>query len=309
MTRERWGTFSVADHKRRRAFVADVLLYDRLIVPYPPSSDERKDWTGEGWNPDRLDSLLDVLGDDHVIRVPWTEEKHDRFESLFDLAQDARFDSDMLASAREREQDPMHITRMLLTNDFMPDLPKGVTKVWAMPAYPSHYEFNKDSQIDVSNKDDRRQKLQCVLAHKFLVPTGDDKSDKQLLQDAIKLADEDDFKVHRAEYYKWQEDIIEQDISIQNAVIEMERYLESLNAIVKKAKIKVYWKFAFTVIPISLAVGAAAFAVSPLAIPIAAAGGLISLTKFAKFERKPEYQTGKHVPAAMFHESFNILKS
>lgn len=35
-----WGTFSVADHLRRRPFVADVLLYDRLIVPVPDGDDE-----------------------------------------------------------------------------------------------------------------------------------------------------------------------------------------------------------------------------------------------------------------------------
>jgi hypothetical protein len=35
---ELWGTFSVKDHLRERAFVAEVLLYDRLVIPRPPTN-------------------------------------------------------------------------------------------------------------------------------------------------------------------------------------------------------------------------------------------------------------------------------
>ena len=48
---ELWGTCSVRDHLARNAFVAEVLLFDRLVVPVPPAGDEteekerwRKDW-------------------------------------------------------------------------------------------------------------------------------------------------------------------------------------------------------------------------------------------------------------------------
>lgn len=49
MSRERWGTFSVKDHQRKRAFVAETLLYDRLIIPYPPNPEERKRWSEQKW--------------------------------------------------------------------------------------------------------------------------------------------------------------------------------------------------------------------------------------------------------------------
>src|SRR6476620_877169 len=48
MDSQLWGTFSVADHLRRTPFVADVLLFDRLIVPVPISS-----------MPGRVQQLLD----------------------------------------------------------------------------------------------------------------------------------------------------------------------------------------------------------------------------------------------------------
>lgn len=43
MVRRPWGCYSVADHLAERAFVADLLLYDRLVVPVP-SDDDRERW-------------------------------------------------------------------------------------------------------------------------------------------------------------------------------------------------------------------------------------------------------------------------
>ena len=34
---ELWGTFSVMDHLREGAFLAEVIMYDRLLIPVPPN--------------------------------------------------------------------------------------------------------------------------------------------------------------------------------------------------------------------------------------------------------------------------------
>lgn len=34
-----WGTFSVKDHVKAGAFIAEVLMYDRLVIPIPPQRD------------------------------------------------------------------------------------------------------------------------------------------------------------------------------------------------------------------------------------------------------------------------------
>lgn len=51
MARRLWGCYSVADHLVERAFVADLLVYDRLVVPVP-SDDDRERWE-KAWNPTR----------------------------------------------------------------------------------------------------------------------------------------------------------------------------------------------------------------------------------------------------------------
>jgi hypothetical protein len=77
---ERWGTFAVNDHLRKKAFVADVLLYDKLVIPYPPPDDpkEQERWNTEQWSPAWLESLLEILGD-RVEPVRWDEFRRNEF--------------------------------------------------------------------------------------------------------------------------------------------------------------------------------------------------------------------------------------
>jgi len=55
MAKQRWGTFSVADHLNVRSLVPDVLLFDRLVFPYPSDKAEWTYWNREGWDPALLD--------------------------------------------------------------------------------------------------------------------------------------------------------------------------------------------------------------------------------------------------------------
>jgi hypothetical protein len=41
---ERWGTFSVIDHKNAASLVPEVLLYDPLVIPVPSDDNENQRW-------------------------------------------------------------------------------------------------------------------------------------------------------------------------------------------------------------------------------------------------------------------------
>ena len=91
MAFETWGTFSVADHLEEKAFVADVLLYDRLVLPVPDSK-ERERWETLGRQPEVLDRKLRILeeashsrrpGPLLVERLPWTEEFRNRLDQEY----------------------------------------------------------------------------------------------------------------------------------------------------------------------------------------------------------------------------------
>lgn len=71
MARRLWGCYSVSDHMRPRAFVADLLLYDRLVIPVPAASDMAL-WE-KHWNPERQARLLEILGP-YAAQVEWSAD-------------------------------------------------------------------------------------------------------------------------------------------------------------------------------------------------------------------------------------------
>lgn len=296
MSRERWGTFSVADHLRARAFVAEVLLYDRLIVPYPPNAEERERWSKQDWKPDILDAKLDVLPEDMLIRVPWDQYAEQRYKSRVAAASDVNFDGGHLVAERCKV-DAFHMTRMILAQDCLPNLPKGVAKVWALAAYPSLLTYQADQPV--ASDAARQEALAMVLSHRFLVPEDESKSDNELLVQAIELARRDDFREKRAKFHRWQEDVIEQEIAPADAVAEMEELLKQFEAVTRSAQIKTYVKFAFMAIPAAIGLATAG---AGIPIVIAGATGLISVASFACFDRKPNINAGDCDAAAMIHD-------
>jgi hypothetical protein len=57
------GTFAVDDHLRKHAFVAELVLFDRVVLPQPPENDteEYKRWTDLRWRPDDLRETVKTL--------------------------------------------------------------------------------------------------------------------------------------------------------------------------------------------------------------------------------------------------------
>jgi len=68
-----WGAFSVHAHLQPlKAFVADVMLYERLLIPVPAEY-EWISWERQGLDPSRQNRLLDILGN-RAVQVPWDGE-------------------------------------------------------------------------------------------------------------------------------------------------------------------------------------------------------------------------------------------
>jgi hypothetical protein len=80
VSRQLWGCYAVNDHIDPHPFVADVLLYDRLVIPVlpeDPTPDEVRQWVN--WQPEKQRRLLGILkGIAHPI--PWTHERRDEYQ-------------------------------------------------------------------------------------------------------------------------------------------------------------------------------------------------------------------------------------
>jgi hypothetical protein len=278
---------------RPTPFIADVLLYDRLVIPYPPQAD-RAEWVRQGWNPARLDACLEALQDLKLL-VPWDKPRRALWKERYQAASSVGFDTRNLSEAAARKVDPMYVTRVLLASEIINTLPPGVSRVWSLAAYPSASAGQQDlSQAALKG---RRERLALALKQRFLVPRSANLPFHRALAQAVQLATREDFLAKRAKLNAWQESIIEEDIPESAAIVEMDRLLADYNAIIRKAAKGVYWRFAYTVIPIGLGVLGAG-----LLTPFAAIGALVSLHRFVKWDKAPKIDAGDCASAALIHD-------
>ncbi len=80
--KEVWATYSTRDHLAPKAFVADVMLYDRLVIPVPDEGDEAH-W--RDWNIERQKQLLNILGK-RAVRVAWDANWQAKWKSQMEAA-------------------------------------------------------------------------------------------------------------------------------------------------------------------------------------------------------------------------------
>ena len=59
--RQRWAAFSVRAHRDLASLAADILLYDRIILPVPEDEPDSERWVRKQWNPDDLCAKFRVL--------------------------------------------------------------------------------------------------------------------------------------------------------------------------------------------------------------------------------------------------------
>lgn len=128
MAIERWGTLSVADHNDLSALVANVLLYDRLVIPMYTESDDRDEleyWDEKNWNPiaqlARRKQLVEL-----AIECAWDKTRRQSYTDRYKVAEllDAEANGEM-------------ITRWLLTKEQDYQLPEGVNHADIFVAYNS----------------------------------------------------------------------------------------------------------------------------------------------------------------------------
>jgi hypothetical protein len=89
---EVWGAFSVKDHLSSNAFVADLMLFDRLVIPVPPKNNGQE-WARwrvkEKWDPDRQREIIDVIESvdkNRLLTIEWNKPLQDAWAERFNNA-------------------------------------------------------------------------------------------------------------------------------------------------------------------------------------------------------------------------------
>lgn len=260
MTVELWGTFSVHDHLVPRAFVADVLLYDRLVVPTLPEDQPEEQWP-EFWDIKRQRTLLGDLAD-LAIAVPWDAQRRTQWQSRFDdVNPETRLDAHAqinfaieqdVASARNlaNRDLPYRITRMLL-QDYLNDAADDklfrklrVTRrvrpgstLQAVSAYPDFAAFANDTGMtDSATPQEETLVPSSVFGWRFFVPESADTgldADRRLLEKAMNLANKPEFLELREYFYGWWTDFDASGMTAAEGREDLETRISEYQKIIK----------------------------------------------------------------------------
>ena len=287
MIAERWGSLGVADHTSTSDLIANVLLYDRLIVPTMTEQrdrDERKYWVNKGWKPDLQARRVEQLGRLAIPR-PWTEQRRERFGSRMKELDAERFDTQTAALLAQAT------TRAILAMEPVTEQNPDVSRVDVIAAYNSESALQKEFPVAQSNEPKSAQGL--LLARKLAIPNS--KNIEESLERAIELSKDFEFRKKRTAMFDFQEDAIRKGWSAEETVKRLARMSDDLNEQIHDSAKTVKWKIAFLVCGIGISfVGGITTAV--------AASAALSTIQFLAFDRKPLVDADSTRPAAMFHD-------
>lgn len=251
--RELWASMSVADHTRPYPFLAEVLLFDRVVVPAPPEGDdeEHQRWVDERWQPVRQRRLLGILGQrggdgDLAVTIPWTEAKRRRFAALHagDEAPPAaraatrrRMAEHIQIDATGLKPDAQMATRLLLTREYdegeeryQQTLPRAWVEA-VVPAYSTFERAQSETGVAAAEGDGPTPSAQ-VIGWEMFLPATDGMSEEQALETAAQLARTDDYRAQREEFRRWWRDERDAGRPADSALQELRGKADRLNAVV-----------------------------------------------------------------------------
>lgn len=304
--------------------MADVLIYDRLIVPVP-ADDEAELWRKwqQRWNPSRQAELLGVIDAESpglLYRVPWTASHdvgwraHADREQRLSLARAASDDVAQIQEAKAADPDSVgqYAERRYLVDYVDPRrdrelrgaVPPGDVEV--VTAYGSQHLFSRDVPLETTGDADADLTFLSAFAWPLIVPSDSQRSDADLLKEALELANREEIRGYRLAFHTWRKSL-PSGITTSDARKELEERIARYGDAMRRARTGTRLRMAAIVLVAgSVASLSAAFADPAAAGPIAGAGaGLGRYLEARKLRtRVPEYL----LAGALFHEARERFK-
>ena len=270
---ELWGTFSVRDHVRVGAFVAEVLLYDHLVIPVPPKEEpyQPSEWDrreANDWYPERQREILNILGDS-ATEVPWTAQWRHEWEGA---AHEISARREMAGRVATELPIPIEEMDFILTGQLLqkvtPAMADGVVAVY----YDSLGAFQDDLGLSPSNSILPGDALSVAIGRTFLMPQA--VGDLDQLKRAVEVAHDPKYRERRRALYAWQQQFLTEagttdPPSIQKALDTMAKLVNDLDTSTEEQTAWTRLKRAFLFAQIGTGI-ASSIAMPPLAVANAA---------------------------------------
>jgi hypothetical protein len=270
MSAEIWAAYSVRDHLSKNAFLADVVMYDHLVVPVPPPGDttEWDRWEEEknSWNPERQRELLDAL-EPVVTEVPWTDWRRAAWEREF-------FKSRVQTSVGFNKSLAFELTAAGLF-DVVPAMAKPVV---ATTPFTALDDLARELQITQTGPGRRLlpgSVVSAVVGREILLPSDPARSETELLEEAVLVTTTNsDYRNARANLHARLADFSRDGFtdleSLRAAVKAINEDLGEMERAVRKRQI---WVWAHRVFSFSqIVLGALAAPINPISLGLVVTG-------------------------------------
>lgn len=292
MIAERWGSLAVADHTSTSDLIANVLLYDRLIVPVMSEQADRNErayWLSKKWDPDLQKERVAQLGRLAIPR-PWDASRREAFKTRMQQLKMEQLDTKSVELLAQQ------MTRGILAMEPVTEKNPDVERVDVIAAYNSASAAQKDFVIEQAAKPIDAHAL--LLARRLAIPSS--KKPEKSLERAIELSRNPEFRKKRTALFDFQEEAILKKWSPAETVKRIAAMNDELNEQIRDSAKTVRWKLAFAVcgIGLGLATGVTAIALGTAAL---------QAVQFFAFDRKPAIDGDSTKPAAMFHDMKTTL--
>jgi hypothetical protein len=335
MKTELWGTFSVTDHLRQCPFVAEVLLYDRLMIPRPPTPEEEPPETGEEeqgigwpekWRPQKLRGLLDILKEkDLAVELPWGKQARQDWSRLYDgqslddlgakrteLAEATKSEIEM-AKQNVPDQAPFIATggliALYITNAVQNKVAQRLVGLIRKPgaeiepviAYGRYQDFQQEQHLRPADPKPPPDKFcpYALFGWEFFVPEDTDKSEDDLLRAAVQLASRSEFQETRQSFHGWLKKMHDGSQDPQDARVEMLKMLKEYRDQVRGSGIKTAVRYVAKVVPVLAPLAGLIGDVTGIAVGVAV-GGASLLVEWLLPEKAPDERLR---PAALVHDA------
>jgi hypothetical protein len=246
-----WGCYSVADHLEPRAFVADLLLYDRLVVPVPVADDMQR-WV-ERWDPERQARLLAILGS-LAVQVKWTEHWRKQVGSPWSPGDMAMtIDGASSHDPYWRHSRSVELLAKSVIESIGGEIDQADVDVRAIAVYAKPDHFDREWQLTRTlpfvNRVTRvtpgaplevagpvssdRHHLAKVVVTRLVVPD-EGKSDEEVLQRTVELVQDNEASRRRAEFQDLLASLPAGGVRDETVVGQIESLIEEYNKLIRR---------------------------------------------------------------------------
>jgi hypothetical protein len=333
---QQWGTFSVKDHLKARPFVAEVLLFDKLVIPRPPTQEELSveggppvedqwhRWRKAEWYPDAQRVSLDILGEfELAIELPWGGQAQSDWQQLYkdpkslecdrsDLAQSIQHQVDLAKSGMPEEAAYLAtggVLSLYVANRLSNDVARRLVNRAKTPgvpvepviAYGSYARFQKDQGVKVAEhgNDPVEAVPYALFGWEFFVPEDSEKSDAQLLREAAKLASRADLCESRQCFHGWLKQMYAGEVDREDAKAEMLKMLSEYTKIMRGAGLATATRYAAKVAQVAAPLAGLAGHTLGVEVGVAAAAASLAVEKLIPIPQVPN----RLRPAALLYDA------